>query len=135
MSNEIYHYGVKGMKWGVRRSKEELRYNRNSVYASVNRSIPKIASKNGILVRSFSKHAANQAQERKVSAKDIVDALKKPLYIEPVRIDDYGRKSRRFIGEKATVNVNPDNGNVTTVWNTGSKDRRKYTIERKIQNE
>lgn len=84
MSNEIYHYGVKGMKWGVRRSKEELRYNRNSIYASVNRSIPKIASKNGILVRSFSQHAADQAQDRKVPAKDIVDALKKPLYIEPI---------------------------------------------------
>ena len=130
MNNEIYHYGVKGMKWGVRRSKEELRYNRNSIYASVNRSIPKIAYKNGILVRPFSQHAADQAQDREVSAKDIVDALKKPLYIEPVRIDDYGRKSRRFIGEKATVNVNPDNGNVTTVWPTGKRERKKYSGER-----
>lgn len=131
MNHEIYHYGVKGIKWGVRRSKEELKYNRNSVYASVNRSIPKIASKNEILVRSFSQHAADQAQDRKVSAKDIVDALKKPFYIEPMRIDDYGRKSNRFIGEKATVNVNPDNGNVTTVWNTGSRDKKKYSKERK----
>ena len=23
-SNELYHYGVKGMKWGVRRSQEQL---------------------------------------------------------------------------------------------------------------
>jgi hypothetical protein len=131
MNNEIYHYGVKGMKWGVRRSKEELRYNRNSIYTSVNRSIPKIASKNGILVRSFSKHAADQAQDRKVSAKDIVDALKKPLYIEPIKFDKNGRPSKRFIGAKATVNVNPDTGNVATVWKTGSKDRRKYSSERK----
>lgn len=53
MSNEIYHYGVKVMKCGMRRSKEELRYNRNSVYASVNRSIPKIASKIDNIVKKL----------------------------------------------------------------------------------
>lgn len=26
--NELYHYGVKGMKWGVRKSKKQLRRER-----------------------------------------------------------------------------------------------------------
>lgn len=28
--NELLHYGIKGMKWGVRRSREELGYLRKS---------------------------------------------------------------------------------------------------------
>ncbi|MCM1117950.1 MAG: hypothetical protein NC543_01105 [bacterium] len=41
-------------------------------------------------------------------------------------IDDNGRKSQRFIGENATVNINPDTGNVITVWKNGSATKRKY---------
>lgn len=114
---ELFHYGVKGMKWGVRRSRKELKYNRNSIAASVNRSIKvyKIATKNGILVKGFSEHAVDQAEERKVSAKQIVSALQRPIYIEDIRTDNKGRRSQRFIGRKATTNVNPDNGVITTV--------------------
>ena len=36
--NELYHHGVKGMKWGVRRTKEQLGYSDSS---------PKIKTKNG----------------------------------------------------------------------------------------
>ena len=122
----IKHYGVKGMKWGVRRTPEQLKYNKNSVTASVNRSLIKVATKNGILVRSISDHAANQASERKVSAKEIVDALKNSLYIRDVRTDKSGRKSQRFVGYSATVNVNPDTGIISTVWRTGTRERNKY---------
>lgn len=41
--------------------------------------------------------------------------------------DDLGRNSQRFIGDKATVNMNPDSGKVTTVWKTGKATRKKYT--------
>lgn len=122
----IKHYGVKGMKWGVRRTREQLKYNKNSITASVNRLLIKVAAKNGILIRSISDHAANQASERKVSAKEIVDALKKSLYIRDVRTDKSGRKSQRFVGYSATVNVNPDTGVISTVWRTGTRERNKY---------
>lgn len=42
---ELRHYGVKGMKWGVRRSKEELAYNKNSVITAVNRKGIKVKLK------------------------------------------------------------------------------------------
>lgn len=122
----LKHYGVKGMKWGVRRTPEQLRYDKSSITGIVNKSLTKIATKNGILVRSISDHAANQAAQRKVSAKDIVDALKNSLYINDVIIDDSGRKSQRFIGYSATVNVNPDTGVIATVWKTGTRKRNKY---------
>lgn len=43
--NYLYHYGVKGMKWGVRRTKEELKYDKNSISAIVDNSLNKIATK------------------------------------------------------------------------------------------
>ena len=129
---ELFHYGVKGMKWGVRRSREELKYNRNSVAASVNRSIKvfKVATKNGILVRGFSEHAADRAAERKVTAQQIVAATQRPMYIDEIRTDSKGRRSQVFIGRKATVSVNPDNGVITTAWKTGKDERRKYLRKR-----
>jgi hypothetical protein len=39
------------------------------------------------------------------------------------------QRSIRYIGDKATANVNPDNGNITTVWKTGKRVRMKYSKE------
>lgn len=44
-----------------------------------------------------------------------------------VRYNEKGQPSQRFIGQHATVNVNPENGCVTTVWKTGHDTIRKYT--------
>lgn len=38
---ELYHHGVKGMKWGVRRTKEQLGYKSNSKLSSENFSMKK----------------------------------------------------------------------------------------------
>lgn len=68
--------------------------------------------------------------ERNVETPDIENALKNPLHIGDIVIDEHGRKSQRFIGENATVNINPDTGKITTVWKTGKSTRKKYTKER-----
>jgi hypothetical protein len=34
----------------------------------------------------------------------------------------------RFIGEKATVTVNPETGKTTTVYQTGTKEKIKYKV-------
>lgn len=85
-----------------------------------------IKTKNGIEVSTVSEHTIERAKERNVSRTDISNALENPLEIRDVVIDDKGRKSQRFIGENATVNINPDTGNVVTVWKNGSGTKKKY---------
>ena len=58
---------------------------------------------------------------------DIKDAVINPIHIGDVITDKEGRRSQRFIGNVATVNVNPDTGVVATVWRTGTATRKKYT--------
>ena len=64
--------------------------------------------------------------KRVVDSNEIEDALKAPLYIYPDRTDKKGDVSRRYLGDKATVNINPTTGVITTVWRTGSRLRKKY---------
>lgn len=77
------------------------------------------------LQASISVHSVLRAEVRGVKTADIQDALTKPLKIGKIKEDSKGRKSKRYIGEQATVAVNPDTGVVTTVWPTSSKLRDK----------
>lgn len=77
------------------------------------------------LQTSISVHSVLRAEVRGVKTADIQDALTKPLEISKIKEDSKGRKSKRYIGEQATVAVNPDTGVVTTVWPTSSKLRDK----------
>ena len=88
--------------------------------------IIKLETKNGIKVKQYSKHMLERARERGVNSEQITDALRNPLYIDDVKIDKIGRKSQRFIGSFATVNINPETGIISTVWKTGKKKLRKY---------
>ncbi|MCM1112585.1 MAG: hypothetical protein NC399_04965 [Muribaculum sp.] len=78
-----------------------------------------------IAVRSISKHAAKRKGEKRVSKEAIEAALRHPLNIGPIVIDDNGRKSQKVIGKVATVVINPDTKKMITVWKTGSKTRSK----------
>lgn len=118
----LYHHGVKGQKWGVRHGPP---YPIDSSSGLKLVSL-KIAAKNGILVTGMSGHANDQAKERGVKSDDIVDAVQHPLYIRNMGKDKQDRESVRFIGNAATVNVNPHTGVIATVWPTGTKDRKKY---------
>lgn len=81
---------------------------------------------NGLKVETVSSHTLDRASERGVTNEAIIDALENPLFIRDVVTDNLGRKSQRFVGDTATVNVNPDTGKVATVWKTGEKTRKKY---------
>lgn len=88
----------------------------------------KTVTSNGILITGISEHALDRADgtDRAVTSKEIVEALKKPLRIENIRVNRIGLRSQRFIGSGATVNLNPDTGIVITVWKTSSRERRRH---------
>lgn len=123
----LAHHGVKGQKRGVRNG-PPYPIKRDGVFR--NPKSVSFISANGVHISSFSKHVADRINEdrpdRKVTVSDIVDSIKKPLEIGEIRINDNGQKSQRFIGRKATSNVNPDTGTVTTVWITGKRYLKKY---------
>lgn len=83
-----------------------------------------IQTSNGITVTELSQHFGERSIERDVGIEHVADALTNPLKVDNIRTDEQGRRSQRFIGEKATVNINPDTGVITTAWKT-SKGRVK----------
>lgn len=44
MSNELYHHGIKGMKWGVRRTPKQLGYAVAKKVPSGEKKAPKVAA-------------------------------------------------------------------------------------------
>lgn len=87
-----------------------------------------ITTPNGTVVTRISTHAWKRMMERGATIEEIEKALTQPINsdISEVRFDKSGRRSQRFIGEEATVNVNPDNHIITTTWKTGSATIKKW---------
>ena len=130
----LAHHGIKGQKWHVRRTKEELAHDRESIAARINNVLRKgFKTFNGVEIKKLSEHALDRTQDktRLVTAKEIMDALSKPLNRDTMALkhDHQGRSSYRFIGKDSTVSVNPETGVIITCWRTGRKDRKKYGIE------
>lgn len=80
----------------------------------------------GIMGVGVSVHAKARMKERGIELPQVIDAVKNPLQIEPVKTDELGRKSVKFIGKQATACFNPDSGNLITAWATGHQLRKKY---------
>lgn len=131
--SELYHYGVKGMKWGVRRTPQQLRYDKYSIIGVLRRNLPDVKTPNGVKVKDISAHAMDRIEnknDRKVTAREIMLALSNPMHISKERVDSDGRHSVQYIGRKATAVVNPQTGNIITVWKTGRNDCNKYLKEK-----
>lgn len=86
---------------------------------------------NNLTISGISHHTLERAVERGISVDDIIDSLTHPLKIGEIVVFELGRKSQRFFGNTATVNINPDTGNIVTVWKTGKSTKKKLLKELK----
>lgn len=94
-------------------------YNR-SVSSKASAVTKKIVTADGFTVRKTT-HSIEQATKRSISNSQIKNALTHPLKITDVKYDVQGRPSKNYIGETATVSINPNNGNIVTVHGTHTK--------------
>ncbi len=81
---------------------------------------------------SVSRHAVNQKINRSVRTADELDAIKRPLEVKPVKIDDFGRPSQRSIGRSAEVVRNPETGQIVSV-NPTSTSKAERLLRRNEQ--
>lgn len=96
----------------------------NKKVASFNKMVGEKTS-TGIEIREVSKHFGERALERNIQVTDVRNALTNPLDVGKIKVDKQGRKSVKYIGEKATVTINPDTGNITTTYATSSNRVRR----------
>lgn len=85
----------------------------------------------GVTVSGTTMHFGERAVARGLSGKDIRDALTSPLRIGKIKVDSKGRKSLELTGEKARVQINPDDGSLITVWKTSEKLKHRLKGEGK----
>jgi RHS repeat-associated protein len=72
-------------------------------------------------ITGFTEHGINQIIERGIKPTSILDAIKNPLQIRSIVIDELGRPSQRFIGREAEVVINPETGRVISVNPTSTE--------------
>lgn len=84
-----------------------------------------------ITINGVSKHLLDRKTSRNLWLEDIEDGLSNPLKITDVKIDSQGRQSLQYIGERATIVLNPVNGNIVSVWKTGSNRVKKLRGEKR----
>ncbi len=90
------------------------------VEGKVNERAGPFVTKDGLTVRKTD-HSISRSEKRGISDAQMLHAIQNPLTITPVKYDGGGRPSVTYIGEAATVAVNPTNGNITTVHGTHNK--------------
>ena len=119
---------VKGVREATGEGKKRMTYEQWERWVQ-SRSFGDIIGKrtsNGIEIKAVSAHSIDRGDQRGVASSDVLGAVTNPLYIREVKTDKKGQKSQRFIGAEATVNINPDTGNIVTVWKTGKRQRKRY---------
>lgn len=81
-----------------------------------------------ITISGVSSHAIERAFERGITFEDVADALQNPLKIGKIKESSNG-KNQEFFGEKARVHINPETGNIITLWKTSSKKLKKKVVK------
>ena len=74
-------------------------------------------------------HGVLRKIEREVKSCDILDALKNPLKIGNIKIDNLGRASQRYIGFGAEVAINPYTKKILSTNKIGRKKLKRLLNE------
>jgi len=88
------------------------------------------STQSGIAV---TRHGVNQKINRGVRSADELDAIRNPLDVRPVRVDELGRPSQRVVGRKAEVVRNPDTGKIVSVNPTST--RKAERLQRRLEDQ
>ena len=76
-SNELYHYGVLGMKWGVHRGRAKEAYGKASKKLSkISTKVEKFDAKSRKMIKKAQKYRAKAAKNNYKSAKQMRKAVK-----------------------------------------------------------
>lgn len=92
-------------------------------------SLQGVVTKDNIQIREVTGHLIDRAFTRDIDLNGIQDALQNPLKIGKIRIDNEGKPSETYTGEKVTVTVNPETGGLVTTYKTSSKRAKKLKGE------
>lgn len=76
-NDELYHYGVKGQKWGIRRTPEQLGHVKKAA-SSAGKAVGSAAKSVGTAAKKVAS-AAGQAYSSRKQKKEVVKSRKKPL--------------------------------------------------------
>ncbi|HEP1693959.1 TPA: phage minor capsid protein [Streptococcus pyogenes] len=104
----------------VRKEKAKLDKRRD-----VESAIIGVETSEGIPLK-ITKHLAERAVLRNIAPIDIVDSIKEPLKIAPIKYDNLDRPSQKYIGKCVSTVINPIDGNIVTVHATSTRIRKKY---------
>ncbi len=82
-----------------------------------------MTASDGQVVGNMTRHLSERMMERNITKAQIIEALTNPMYIE-TKEDHLGRPSKLYVGNKRTVAVNPNNGNILTARATNKKEKK-----------
>lgn len=94
-----------------------------------------LKTKDNKIIKGFIEHLITRSKERGVDLNDIKDAIKNPIYIDTeIKVNQNGEPSIAYNGNKAIVQVNPDDNYIITTWKMG-KRKLKSILKKKGNND
>lgn len=87
-------------------------------------SIVGVETSKGVTITGVSNHALERMEQRNITSSQVINSLTNPLSVGKIKEKENGI-SQEYIGDFARVTINPNTGNVITLWKTSTKIREK----------